>query len=205
MRATIYLLFVAATPLLIAGLFVGRGAARQAKARSIPITSLDAFQRCLPEPMPGVAVRPRLTVKGQTLVSFVCVFGALGIVLTCLVLYALARNPQWAGAAALLPCVGINVAVALVVRILKRDHTLVKKGRLIRGRVIALLRSGDNGIAYYDFPDDLGGVTRGRSTLSARTPESAYWQTAVGSGVDVLYLPGSSQRNALSLSLCWET
>jgi hypothetical protein len=109
-----------------------------------------------------------------------------------------------AGAFALLPCVGIDVAVALVVRVLERDHTLVKNGRLIRGRVVALLDSGNLGVVYYDFPDDRGGVTRGRSTLSARAPKSPYWQTAVGSGVDVLYLPGSSQRNALALSLCWE-
>ena len=203
--STIYLLLIAAAPLLIVGLLVRLGAARQAKARAIPITPLDAFRRSLPEHMPGNTARPRLTGKGKTLVSFVWVFGTLGILLTCIVLYALAREPRWAGAPALLPCIGINVAVALVIRLLKRDHTLVTQGQLTRGRVIALLQSGNTGVAYYDFPDDRGGVTRGRSTLSARTPQSAYWQTAVGSGVDVIYLPGSSQRNALSLSLCWET
>lgn len=154
--------------------------------------------------MPDPAGQPWLTGKGWTLTSFVCVFGALGILLTLAVLHALWRDPQWAAAAALLPCAATDVAVALVARVLIRDRTLVRSGQLARGRVVALLPTGGWGVVYYEFPDDGGRVKRGKSTLSARTRNSPHWQIALGSGVDVLSLPGRAQRNALWLSLSWE-
>lgn len=44
----IYLLLIAAVPVLVARWFLAAGARRRARARAVPLTPLDSFRRSMP-------------------------------------------------------------------------------------------------------------------------------------------------------------
>jgi hypothetical protein len=84
---------------------------------------------------------------------------------------------------------------------LKRDRELITQGRFAAGRVIGIASGGRqySRRCYFDFLDAAGQVRRGSSWL--------HWyfarQTAVGSVVQVIYLPDDPARNSLLLALSW--
>lgn len=111
---------------------------------------------------------------------------------------------------ALLPPVVFDAAFLWLVWKLRRDYVLVRRGWVTMGIVVGF--SGNNkapGLqslvtTFYDFLDGQGTVTRGHSILAHYTGRGPYYQTAVGSGVEVFYMPESPERNALRGSLSWE-
>ncbi|MBV8208919.1 MAG: hypothetical protein JOY55_02400 [Mycobacterium sp.] len=176
---------------------------RRRRASDLPLTPLSAFRGGAPEASSRVKGRERLTSKGATLLSFVCVFGAVGLALTGVLLAALARDQRGFAAVAAIPAAALDLAVVLVARRLRRDHMLVKEGRLATGIVVQYVPQGGYVLTYYDFPC-ADQVLRGQSMLDARTTGSPYFRTAKGAGVEVFYLPQNPRLNALSLSLCWQ-
>jgi hypothetical protein len=110
---------------------------------------------------------------------------------------------------ALLPPVVFDVAFLWLVWKLRRDYVLVRRGRLTTGIVVGYAGNKAPGVqslvtTFYDFLNAQGAVTRGHSILPNYTVRGPYYQTAVGSGVEVFYIPESPERNALKWSLSWE-
>ncbi len=110
---------------------------------------------------------------------------------------------------ALLPPVVFGVPFLWLVWKLRRDYVLVRRGRLTIGIVVGYAGNKAPGMqsmvtTFYDFLNTQGAVTRGHSILANYAFRGPYYRTAVGSGVEVLYLPESPERNALKWSLSWE-
>jgi hypothetical protein len=101
----------------------------------------------------------------------------------------------------LLPCVFLALIAFVPLRQLRRDLILAREGRPTTGIVVGVLygqRSYSIWV-YYDFLNDQGGVTRGRSSLRGN-----YWQAAAGSPIAVLYLPANPGLSNLKLAMCWQ-
>jgi hypothetical protein len=99
----------------------------------------------------------------------------------------------------LIPLTLPSLFFVVFVRQLRRDFVLARLGRLTTGIAVGTANYSHSTSIYYDFPNGRAGVTRGRSML----PFSYSGSIGLGSGVQVLYLPGDPERNALKRSLCW--
>jgi hypothetical protein len=99
----------------------------------------------------------------------------------------------------LIPLTLPSLFLVVFVRQLRRDFVLARLGRLTTGIAVGTAIYSHSTSIYYDFPNGRAGVTRGRSML----PFSYSGSIGLGSGVQVLYLPGDPERNALKRSLCW--
>ena len=82
---------------------------------------------------------------------------------------------------------------------LRRGFVLATTGRLTNGIVIGV-RAGSKSSTwvYYDFLNDQGVVTRGKSSIPS-------WKVVLGSSLEVLYLPDNPERNSLRQSMYWHT
>jgi hypothetical protein len=174
------------------------------RARSAPPTPSSAFSREVPEVNPRTKTRPRLSGGGRIAVMFACLSAVLGAAVTAATLASLAASPVPVSIA-LLPALVFDLAFLVLALKLRRDYVLGRYRRLTRGKVVgyAFGSRGYSVLAYYDFPDAQGAVTRGSSFLANYTSASAYLKTAPGAGVEVLYLTDKPQRNALKLGLWW--
>jgi hypothetical protein len=101
---------------------------------------------------------------------------------------------------ALLPAALIDIGVITLLWSLRRHLLLVRSGRLTTAHVVGIVGYGRGAVAYYDFPDDQGGVTRGSSSL--QFPLSG--QIFAGAALPLLYMPGNPQFNRLKTALLWE-
>jgi hypothetical protein len=93
----------------------------------------------------------------------------------------------------------LALMVFLLLSQLRRSFVLATTGRLTNGIVVGV-RPGSKSSTwvYYDFLNDQGVVTRGKSSILS-------WKVAVGSSVEVLYLPDDPERNSLRQSMYWQT
>jgi hypothetical protein len=101
----------------------------------------------------------------------------------------------------LLPLALLALCVGIPARQVRRDFVLAKIGRLTTGIAVGVLPQPHGTWIYYDFLNDRGDVTRGNSPLMI----PYCLKVVLGSSVQVLYLPGHPERNALKLSMCWQT
>jgi hypothetical protein len=113
---------------------------------------------------------------------------------------AAGRVPRAARLIALVPAGLIDFGVGVLLWSLRRHLLLVRRGRLTTGHVVAILGYGRGAVAYYDFRNDQGGVTRGSSSLQF----PLYAQVFVGSALPLLYMPDDPGFNRLRTSLLWE-
>jgi hypothetical protein len=102
-----------------------------------------------------------------------------------------------------------DVVFLWLLRKLSRDHALARRGRLTTGIVVGYAGNKAPGAQslvtiFYDFLNTRENVLRGRSIVANYTPQGPYYLTALGSGVEVFYLPEHPERNALRASLTWE-
>jgi hypothetical protein len=173
-------------------------------ARSAAPTAPSAFSREVPDSHPGTLAHPRLSPGGRVAVMFASVAVVLGVAITAVTLASIAQSPLPVPLALLAPLTIDACFLVLALR-LRRDYVLARRGRLTVGKVVgyAFGSTGYSVLAYYDFPNARGGVTRGCCFLSNYTSASPYRATAVGSGVEVLYLEEEPARNALQRGLWW--
>jgi hypothetical protein len=99
----------------------------------------------------------------------------------------------------LAPPAFLALMVFLLLRQLRRDFVLATTGRLTNGIVIGV-RAGSKSSrwVYYDFLNDQGVVTRGKSSIPS-------WKVVLGSSLEVFYLPDNPERNSLRQSMYWHT
>jgi Protein of unknown function (DUF3592) len=99
----------------------------------------------------------------------------------------------------LAPPAFLALMVFILLSQLRRSFVLVTTGRLTNG-IVAGVRPGSKSSTwvYYDFLNDQGVVTRGKSSILS-------WKVAIGSSVEVLYLPDNPERNSLRQSMYWRT
>jgi hypothetical protein len=99
----------------------------------------------------------------------------------------------------LAPPAFLALMVFLLLSQLRRSFVLATTGRLTNGIVVGV-RPGSKSSTwvYYDFLTDQGIVTRGKSSILS-------WKVALGSSVEVLYLPDNPERNSLRQSMYWQT
>lgn len=179
--------------------------------RNLPLTPLDAFRTPEAQLEPGTIVHPRLSRLGRTAVVFAVVFGIVGAGVTVATLYSiisdhrLARDgqvgaPRAVQLIALLPAALIDFGVGMLLWSLRRHLLLVRSGHLTTGHVVGIVGYGRGAVAYYDFRNGQGGVTRGSSSLQFPLCAQVY----VGSALPLLYMPDDSQFNRLKTSLLWE-
>jgi hypothetical protein len=93
----------------------------------------------------------------------------------------------------------LALMVFLLLSQLRRNFVLAAIGRLTNGIVVGV-RPGSKSSTwvYYDFLNDQGVVTRGKSSVLS-------WEVVLGSSVEVLYLPDNPERNSLRQSMYWQT
>jgi hypothetical protein len=102
----------------------------------------------------------------------------------------------------LIPVALLGLFVVIFVMQLRRDFVIAKIGRLTTGIVVGVLPGLKySRWFYYDFLNDRGDVTRGKSSLQVTYAANV----VIGSSVEVLYVPGCPERNALKSSMCWQT
>jgi hypothetical protein len=102
----------------------------------------------------------------------------------------------------LLPLCSLALIVVMPLAQLRGDYALATTGRRTTGRVVGILPGTKlSSSVYYDFVNDRGEVTRGKSWL----PIPYSLKVFSGSSVQVLYLPDHLERNALKQSICWWT
>jgi hypothetical protein len=99
----------------------------------------------------------------------------------------------------LAPSAFLALMVFLLLSQLRRSFVLATTGRLTNGIVVGV-RPGSKSSTwvYYDFLNDQGIVTRGKSSILS-------WKVVLGSSVEVLYLPDNPERNSLRQSMYWQT
>ena len=99
----------------------------------------------------------------------------------------------------LAPPAFLALIVFLLLSQLWRNFVLATAGRLTNGIVVGI-RPGSKSSTwvYYDFLNDQGVATRGKSPILS-------WKVALGSEVEVLYLPDDPERNSLRQSMYWQT
>jgi hypothetical protein len=101
----------------------------------------------------------------------------------------------------LLPVAMLALFFVMFASQLRRDFVLARDGRLTTGIAVGVVPGLKHSTwIHYDFLNDRGGVTRGKSSLSVLYSSNV----AVGSSVEVVYLPDSPERNALKQSLRWQ-
>lgn len=97
----------------------------------------------------------------------------------------------------------MDLAVVVLLWELRRNFVLAKIGRLTTGIVVWITTYGTRGSRiYYDFMNDRGEVTRGNSSVPFTYTVKDGW--VLGSSVQVLYLPGHPEQNALQRSMRWQ-
>jgi hypothetical protein len=102
----------------------------------------------------------------------------------------------------LLPLSFLALIVVIPLGQLRGDYVLATTGRRTTGIVIGSLPGTKlSASVYYDFLNDRSDVTRGKALL----PVPYSLKVFSGSSVQVLYLPGHPERNALKQSICWQT
>ena len=99
----------------------------------------------------------------------------------------------------LAPPLFLALMVFILLNQLRRNFVLAAIGRLTNGIVVGV-RPGSKSSTwvYYDFLNDQGVVTRGKSSILS-------WKVVLGSSVEVLYLPDNPERNSLRQSMYWQT
>jgi TRAP-type C4-dicarboxylate transport system permease small subunit len=92
----------------------------------------------------------------------------------------------------------LALIVFMLLSQLRRNFALAAIGRLTNGIVVGI-RPGSKSSTwvYYDFLNDQGVVTRGKSSILS-------WKVVLGSAVEVLYLPDNPERNSLRQSMYWQ-
>jgi hypothetical protein len=99
----------------------------------------------------------------------------------------------------LAPPAFLALIVLMLVSQLRRNFVLATIGRLTNGIVVGLRPGAKSSTwVYYDFLNDQGVVTRGKSSILS-------WNIVLGSSVEVLYLPDYPERNSLKQSMYWQT
>jgi len=99
----------------------------------------------------------------------------------------------------LAPPAFMALIVFLLLSQLRRDFVLATIGRLTNGVVVGVLAGPKTSMSvYYDFLNDQGIVTRGKSSINSS-------KFILGSSVEVLYLPDNPQRNSVRQSIYWQT
>lgn len=159
--------------------------------------------------------RPTLSPTGQVAALFARAFGLLGLGVTWATLHRLIEDyyahslPPTAFVAVLVlaPTLIDGVAVFLLLK-LWRHYLLAERGRLTSGILVAYGISGKPRLGQliptvYDFSPGSGAVLRGTGILSSYSWASPFFETSVGCGVDVLYLPDNPRCNGLRLALFW--
>jgi hypothetical protein len=102
----------------------------------------------------------------------------------------------------LLPLSFLALFVVIPLSRLRGDYLLETTGRRTTGIVVGILPGRKlSALVYYDFLNDRSEVKRGKSWL----PVPYSLKVFSGSSVEVLYLPGHPERNALKQSICWQT
>jgi hypothetical protein len=102
----------------------------------------------------------------------------------------------------LLPLSFLALLVVIPSGRLRSDYLLETTGRRTTGIVVGILPGTKlSALVYYDFLNDRSEVTRSKSWL----PVPYSLKVFSGSSVQVLYLPGHPERNALKQSICWQT
>lgn len=97
----------------------------------------------------------------------------------------------------------MDLSVVVLLWQLRGNFVLAKMGRLTTGIVVWITVYGTRGSRiYYDFMNDRGEVTRGYSSLPFTYTVKDGW--VVGSPVQVRYLAGDPQQNALQRSMRWQ-
>jgi hypothetical protein len=97
----------------------------------------------------------------------------------------------------------MDLSVVVLLWQLRRNFVLAKMGRLTTGIVVWMTAYGTRGSSiYYDFMNDRGEVARGYSSVPFTYTVKDGW--GLGSSVQVLYLPGDPQQNALQRSMRWQ-
>ena len=179
-------------------------------ARDAPATSPQAFSRQVPDTTPGASQRPRLTANGRVMLLFACPAAVLALLISWATINKLLadRHPPVARPLPVLPALVFDGAFLWLAWKLRRDYQLARNGRLTTAIVVGY--GGSQGPArslvtvFYDFLSGDGVVTRGHSIVSNYTLRSPYYQTAIGAGAQVFYLPDRPERNALRASLAWD-
>jgi hypothetical protein len=99
----------------------------------------------------------------------------------------------------LAPPAFLALMVFILLSQLRRSFVLATIGRLTNGIVVGV-RPGSKSSTwvYYDFLNDQGVVTRGKSSILS-------WKVALGCSVEVLYLPDDPERNSLRQAMYWRT
>lgn len=97
----------------------------------------------------------------------------------------------------LAPPLFLALIVFMLLSQLRRNFVLAAIGRLTNGIVVGIRPGSKSTWVYYDFLNDQGVVTRGKSSILS-------WKVVLGSSVDVLYLPDDPERNSLRQSMYWQ-
>jgi hypothetical protein len=99
----------------------------------------------------------------------------------------------------LAPLLFLALIVFMLLSQLRGNFVLAAIGRLTNGIVVGIQPGAKSSTwVYYDFLNDQGVVTRGKSSILS-------CKVVLGSSVEVLYLPDNPERNSLRQSMYWQT